>query len=101
MEISIKGSDFIFDCVNFLHYKCHKISLKRGGSNINSLDRIKNKKATINLINDDNKDFLYTATVALNHEEIGKNLQRISNIKDFVNKCNWNGINYPSGKYDL
>ena len=101
MEKSIKGSDLIFDCVNLLHYKCHRISLKRGGSYIDSLDWIKNKKATTNLLNDDDKDFQYTATVALNHEEIGENLQRISNIKDFVNKCNWNGINYPSGNYDL
>ena len=31
LETSMKGSDFIFDCINFLHYKCHKINVKRGG----------------------------------------------------------------------
>ena len=25
-EASVKGSDFIFDCVYLLHYKCHKIN---------------------------------------------------------------------------
>ena len=26
LEISMRGSDFIFDWVNLLHYKCHKIN---------------------------------------------------------------------------
>ena len=51
----MKGNDFNFDFANFLHYKCHKISLKHGGSYIDSSDWIKNKKATINPINDDDK----------------------------------------------
>ena len=34
LESSMKGSDFIFDCVNLLHYKCHKINLNRVGSYI-------------------------------------------------------------------
>ena len=32
------GSDFIFDCVNLLYYKCHKLNLNRSGSNIESPD---------------------------------------------------------------
>ena len=46
------GSDFIFDCVQLLYYKCHKINPNRGGSYIDSPVEIKSKKATINLIND-------------------------------------------------
>ena len=42
----MKGSDFIFHCVNMLHYKCHKIYLKLGGSYTDSPDWMKNKKAT-------------------------------------------------------
>ena len=33
----------IFDCVHSLHYKFHKINFKRGGSYIDSPDRIKDK----------------------------------------------------------
>ena len=98
LEESMKGSDFIFNCVNLLHYKFHKTSLNRGGSNVDSLNWIKNRKAAINRINDDDKCFQYGATVALNHEEIEKNFQRISKIKIFSNKYNWQGINYPSLK---
>ena len=69
----MRGSDFIFDFVELLYYKCHKINLNRGGSYIDFLDWIKNKKVLINLINkNDNKCFQYAITVALNYEEIKK-----------------------------
>ena len=48
LERSTRGSDFIFDSVQLLYYECHKINFKRGGSYIDSPDRIKKKKATIN-----------------------------------------------------
>ena len=31
---SMKSSDFVFDYVHLLHYKCHKINPNRGGSYI-------------------------------------------------------------------
>ena len=31
LEKSMGGSDFIFDCVHLLYYKCHKISFQRDG----------------------------------------------------------------------
>ena len=43
-EESRKGSEFIFDSVDLLHYNHHKISLKRGGSYIDPLVWLKNKK---------------------------------------------------------
>ena len=87
---SMRGSEFVFDYVKLLHYKCHKINLNRGGSNIDSPDWIKNKKATINPISKkDNKCFQYAVTVALNYEEIKKDPHKITKIKPFINKCNW------------
>ena len=32
LETSVKGSDFIFDLVQPMYYKCHKVNFKRGGS---------------------------------------------------------------------
>ena len=46
----MKGSDFVFDFVR-LYCKCHKINPNQGGPYIDIPDWIKNKKATINLIN--------------------------------------------------
>ena len=56
----------------------------------------KEKIATINPKNEDDNCFQYAATVAVNHEEIKRDPQRISKIKSFTNKYNWNGIEYPS-----
>ena len=61
----------------------------------------KKQKTTINSINKiDNKCFQYAVTVVLNHEEIKKDPQRITKIKPFINKYNWEGINFPSVKDD-
>ena len=102
LETSVRSSDFIFDCVNLLYYKCRKINLNRGGSYSDSPGWIKNEKETINRIKkNENKYFQYTVTIALSHEEIKNNLQILSKIKRFISKHNWNGINYTSGKDDL
>ena len=53
----MKGSDFIFDSVQLMYYKCHKVNFKSGGSYIDSPDWIKKEKATINPKNTDGKCF--------------------------------------------
>ena len=53
LETSMRWSDFIFDSLKLLYYKCHKINFKRGGSWIDSPDWIKNKNAKINPKNTD------------------------------------------------
>ena len=37
---------------------------------------------------------------ALDHKNIGKNPQRISKIKPFITKYNWEGIEFPAGPKD-
>ena len=70
---SIQGSQFVFDYVHLLYYKYHKINSNCDGSCIDFPDWMKNKKATINLINKKhNKCLQYAVTVALNHEGIKK-----------------------------
>ena len=92
----MRGSDFIFDCVNLLYYKCHKICLKRIGLYIDSPHSIKKKQATRNQRNDHDKCFQYTAAVMLNHGKTESYPERVSNIKPFINNYNLEGINYPS-----
>ena len=57
---------------------------------------MKKKKATINSKDTDNKYFQYTATAALNYEEIESPAPVVSSIKQFMNKYNWGIINYRS-----
>ena len=38
LETSIRGSDFIFDSVQLMYNKCHKVNFKRSGSYIDFPD---------------------------------------------------------------
>ena len=88
-QIKRGGSNFIFESVELLNYNLHKISLKRGKSYIKSPEWLENKKATINLQNSNDNNFFQNAiTVALNHQNIGNNPERTSNIKPFINQYN-------------
>ena len=42
LETLMRDSDFIFDCIYLLYYKCHKINLNHGELYIGSPERIKN-----------------------------------------------------------
>ena len=80
----MKKSEFAFDSVDLQCYELHKISLNRDGSYIDSAKWLKNKKLTVNSKNNDDKSFQYSVTVALNHEQIKKDPQRITKIKPFI-----------------
>ena len=98
----MKGSDFVFDYVQLVYYKCHKINLNRGGYYIDFPNWIKNKKAKTNPIKKKDKNcFQYAVKVVLNYEKKKKDLQRITKIKPFINKYNWEGINFSSKNDDL
>ena len=53
--MSMKVSDFIFNSVQLLYYKCHRVNFRHGDSYIDSPDGIKKEKATINQKNKDDK----------------------------------------------
>ena len=99
-KILRSGRNFVFDSVDLLYVSIHKIDLKRGKSYIKSPEWILNKRATINPKNKDNKCFQYSITVALNHQNIENHPERISNIKPFIDKYNWKGIDFPAGIKD-
>ena len=99
-EESMRGRGFIFDGINALYYDLNKISLSRSGSYIDSPKWLKNKKATISRKNNDDQCFQYALTVALIHDQIKKDPQRISKIKPFTDQYNWKEINFPSHSKD-
>ena len=86
-----------------MSYHIHK-SLKRENSYIKSSEWLINKRATINPKNKDDKCFQYSIAVALNHQNIGNHLERISNIDQFIDpfidQYNSKGIEFPAGKKD-
>ena len=101
LEESMKGSEFIFDSVNLLHYHLQKTSLKRTVSSyIDSPEWLKNKKTTINPKNNNDNQFQYAIIAALNYKQIKNHPERISNLRSFIDQYNWKGINFPSQKED-
>ena len=78
----MKGSEFVFDYVHLLYYKCHKINLDCGRSYVGSPERIKLKKATINPTNKNkNKCFQIRINSRIKSWRNRKNSERIANIK--------------------
>ena len=57
LQEKMRGSDFEFDGIHLLYYDFNKISLNRGGSYIEPVKWIKDKKSTINPNNNDYKCF--------------------------------------------
>ena len=86
LETSMKGSDFVFDSIDGLYYKCLRVSLNRGGLYIYSPNWIKNKRPVINRENNGDTCFQYAVTVALNDQNNLKDPQRIS--KPFIDNYN-------------
>ena len=87
------GSEYHFERVTLFRYKLHKISLRRGGSYIDSPKWIKNKKGTKN---EDDKCFIYGIIVSLNHHKIDNHPERISKLKPYINDYNWHGFDFPA-----
>ena len=64
---------------------------------LNCLGYLKNKKEAI--INGDN-DFQNALDDALNYQNIERDPQRISKLKPYINRYNWEGIEFPAGPKD-
>ena len=71
-----------------MYYKLNKISLNRGESYVDFPEWLKNKKATVNPNNNDDKCFQCTLTAALNYQKIKNNPERVSKIKSFIDQYN-------------
>ena len=100
LQNKMRGSEFEFDGVKFLYYDFNKTSINRGGSYIDSPKWLKDKKSTINPKNNDHKCFQYAVTLALNLDKIKKDPQTVSKIKPFIEKYNWEDIDFPSTSKD-
>ena len=69
----IKGNDFVFESVELMDYKLHRVRLRRGRSYIKSPEWLLHKGATINAKNKNDDECLRWSTIsALNYNEITK-----------------------------
>ena len=96
LDEKVKDGKFVFEIVDLLYYSLRKTTLRRGKSYIKSSKWLKNKRATINSQNKDNECYKYSITAALNHQNIENHPEKISNLKSFIDRYNWKGIEFPS-----
>ena len=70
LEELMRGSEFVFDSIDLLCHRLQKIGLKRVVSYTDSLEWLKNKKATTNPKDNADNCFESALTTALNHKQI-------------------------------
>ena len=93
-----EGSEFVSNYIHLWYYKYNKINLYSAVKYTNYTEWI---KKTINSTSKKYKKHVQNAvTVALILEEIKKYLQRITKIKPFMNKYNWERKYVPSERDD-
>ena len=83
---ALANSRFRFDEVLFLDINFHRLNLTRGSSYLLPPDWVAKKKAIINPQNDDEECFKWAAVAV---SEIGKDSQRVSNLKKFADNYDW------------
>ena len=81
LQEKTRGSDFVFNGINYFFYDFNRVSISKGESYVESPKWLKDKKSTI-------------------LKKINKGPQRISKIKPFIENYNWNDINFPANKKD-
>ena len=101
LQEKMRGSDFVFNGINYFYYDFNRASISKGGSYIESPKWLKNKKSTVNQKNNDYKCFQYATILALNFDKVTSQPERITKkIKSFINKYNWNDINFLATRKD-
>ena len=89
------NSRFRFNEVLFLDINFHWLNLTRGSSYLPLPDWIAKKKSIINPQNDDEECFKWAVIAAENFKEIGRNPQRVSNLRTFTDNYDWSGLKFP------
>ena len=98
LQLSRTSSSFSYESVEECNIHFNKIDLRRGASYIETTKWLKSKKATINPKNThDVSCFMHAITIALYHNELGTNPERISRkLLAYAQKCNLHEIDFPA-----
>ena len=92
----IKGSDCVFESVELMDYKHHRVRSRRGESYVKSPKWVANKKATINPNNNNDDECLRWSTIsALNYNEI-----MMKEFENIFKKIKHEDKNFSSQKRD-
>ena len=79
----------------------HQLNLTRGSSYVPLPKWLANKNAIINPLNEDQECFKWAVIAASPWEKIGKNPQRVFNLKKYELDFDWSGIKFPVSVKDI
>ena len=92
----LADSEFKIKEILYTHISFNKLSLFSGSSYLPLPEWLALKKAIINPKNENDQECFKWAIIAgLHYKEIGKNPQRISNLRKFEDQYNWSGLKFP------
>ena len=91
-----RKNQVILSMINDEANNCYYFAVKNL-SELNSLGWLRGKKEAI--INNNNS-FQNAFNDALNHQTIETNPERILKLKPYINRYNWEGIEFPAGPKD-
>ena len=99
---ALPRSGFFIHGIVCLDIDFHKLNLTRGSSYIVLPNWIEKKKAVINPTNENDEEcFRWAIIAALNHEGIKKDQQRISKLRPYANRYNWDDVEFPTAKKSI
>ena len=84
LQEKMRGSDFVFNGINYFSYDFNMVSISKGGSHIESPKWLKDKKSTINQKKNDNKCFQYATTLALILKKLIKTLKEYQKLNPLL-----------------
>ena len=94
-EYEGKGSGWKFMGIQNFEILITKVTYFGGSSYIDLPLEIKNKKACVNIQNNNQECFKYSILAALHYHEIKFNPERPSTYTKWLNELNFNGIDFP------
>ena len=98
---ALLNSRFKFDEVLHLDVNFHWLRLTRGSSCLPLPDWFARKKAIVNPQNDDEECFKWAVIAALRWTDIKSHPERISNLRESSDDCNWSGLKFPVSIKDI
>jgi hypothetical protein len=102
-EYQKRGSGWKVKGIKVIGVSLFKYRPVRSGKFMELPPQIKNKKACINIKNDDDKCFLYAVACALFYEELQdkKHSERVNQYKPFLDRLKYDGLKFPIEMNDV
>lgn len=94
-EAIMKGSGFTLSSIEELVVEVNRYDPIRGSSYIKTPKFLADKRAIVNVENEDEKCFMWAILSALHYNDIKSNRKAVKKYEKYENELNFNGIEFP------